>query len=372
MVPAHMGTPFRLLLPVLLVTVGGVQACGKPAAAPAAADTAAVQVAPENITVVDSELVESGPTLSGTLDAERSAQIRAQVGGSVLALYVEEGSPVAAGAPLALIDTLVVAEQVRSARSQLRSVQAAADVAKKNYERSDALHRAGAIADRDLEMARSQQLAADANVADAASRLASAEKQLANALIRAPFAGIVSERPVSAGDVLQPGSAVMTLVDPTMLKLEASVAADNLVALKPGAKVEFSVTGHADRRFTGKIARINPSVDPVTRQVRLYVQVPNADRALATGLFAEGRVAVSSMRTVSIPLAAIDTRAAVPTVKRLRGGKVEAVEVTLGVRDDLAERVAVTAGVAAGDTLLIGGLIGTPVGSPVRVTRADH
>lgn len=354
----------------LLVATVALVGCGK-AAAPPAPD-AAVLVAPENLAVVDSELVESGPTLSGTLDAERMAQIRAQVGGSVLALYVEEGSRVAADAPLALIDTLVVAEQVRSARSQLRSAQAAADVARKNWERSDALHKAGAIADRDLEIAHSQQLAADANVADASSRVASAEKQLANAMVRAPFAGTVSERPVNSGDVVQPGSAILTMVDPSVLKLEASVAADYLAAMKPGTKVEFSVTGHADRRFTGKIARVNPAVDAVTRQVRLYVEVPNADQALAAGLFAEGRVAVSSSRMLAVPIAALDTRAAVPSVKRVRGGKVESVAVTLGVRDDLAERVAVSAGLTRGDTLLIGGLLGTPVGAQVRVTRADH
>ena len=329
-------------------------------------------VVPENLALVDSELVESGPTLSGTLEADRTAQIRAQVGGAVLALYVDKGARVSAGMPLALIDTLVPAEQVRSARSQLRSAQAGADVAKKNWERADALHRAGAIADRDLEAARSQQLAADANAADAASRLASAENQLANAMVRAPFAGVISERPVSTGDVVQPGSALLTLVDPDKLILEASVAAEYLASIKVGAKVDFAVTGVAGRRFTGRIARINPSVDATTRQAQLYVEVPNPGQALASGIFVEGRVAISSVRMLAIPLSAIDSRAATPSVKRVRGGVVEQVPVTLGVRDELSERVAVVTGLERGDTLLIGGLLNTPIGSPVRVTRADH
>lgn len=372
MVQPPAGSCGRLVLAALIVPMLALQACGKPAASSPGLGDAAVLVVPENLAVVDSELVESGPTLSGTLDAERTAQIRAQVGGAVLALYVEKGARIAAGAPLVLIDTLVPAEQVRSARSQLRSAQAAADVAKKNWERADALHQAGAIADRDLEAARSQQLAADAYAADASSRLASAGNQLANTMVRAPFTGIVSERPVNTGDVVQPGSAILTLIDPDMLILEASVAADNLVAMKLGAKVEFVVTGVAGRRFTGRIARINPSVDAVTRQAQLYVQVPNPGQALAAGLFAEGRVAVSSVRALAIPLSAIDRRASTPSVKRVRGGKVELVTVTLGVRDDLSERVAVTSGLVRGDTLLIGGLLETPVGSSVRVTRADH
>jgi RND family efflux transporter MFP subunit len=372
MAQPHTGSR-RWQVPVaLILCLAALQACGKSSAAPPGLGDAAVLVVPENLAVVDSELVENGPTLSGMLDAQRAAQIRAQVGGAVLALYVEKGARVPAGAPLALIDTLVPAEQVRSARSQLRSAQAGADVAKKNWERADALHRAGAIADRDLEAARSQQLAADANVADAGSRLASAENQLANALVRAPFGGVVSERPVNTGDVVQPGSALLTLVDPGTLILEASVAAENLAAIKPGTKVEFAVTGVAGHRFTGRIARINPAVDPVTRQVQLYVEVPNPGQELASGLFAEGRVAVSSVRMLAIPVAALDLRAAAPSVKRVRGGKVESVAVTLGVRDDLSERVAVVGGLVLGDTLLVGGLLDTPTGSMVRVTRADH
>jgi RND family efflux transporter MFP subunit len=365
------GSRLRHIIAALIVPLLALQACGKAAPSDASADTA-VLVVSQNIAVVDSELVESGPTLSGTLDAERAAQIRAQLGGAVLALYVEKGARVEAGALLVLIDTLVPAEQVRSARSQLRSAQAGADVAKKNWERADALHTAGAIADRELEAAHSQSLAADANVADASSRLASAANQRANAVVRAPFAGTVSERPVNTGDIVQPGSALLTLVDPSMLILEASVPAENLATIKLGTKVEFAVTGVTDGRLTGRIARVNPSVDAVTRQAKLYIQVPNPGRSLATGLFAEGRVAVTSSRQLAIPISAIDAREATPSVKRVRGGKVELVKVTLGTRDDLSEHVAVSAGLARGDTVLIGGLLDTPVGSPVRVTRADH
>ena len=79
------------------------------------------------------------------------------------------------------------------------------------------------------------------------------------------------------------------------------------------------MTGYPDRRFTGIIARVNPAVDPVTRQVRIYVAVPNADRSLAAGVFAEGRVAVSQVKGLAIPLNALDPQATTPSVKRLKG-----------------------------------------------------
>ena len=120
------------------------------------------------------------------------------------------------------------------------------------------------------------------------------------------------------------------------------------------------------------MARINPEVDPATRQVRLYVSVPNSNRALAAGAFAQGRVAVSSVRALTVPLTALDTKAAVPSVKRIRNGVVESVAVTLGVRDDVAERVEILTGLSAGDSVLVGAVLGTPVGAAVRVAHANR
>ncbi len=331
-----------------------------------------INIANENITVADSATVERGPSLSGTLEPEHAAQIRAQVGGAVLAVYVDAGASVSAGQLVALIDTLALGDAARSARSQLVSAKLAADVAKRNYERSQTLHTAGAIADRDLENAHNQSVASDAMLADAQSRVTGAEKMLANASVRAPFGGVVSDRPANAGDVLQMGAPILTLVDPTVLQLEASVPADQLTTVKPGAKVEFNVTGFAGRRFTGRVARINPTVDATTRQVRLYVTVPNGDRAIVAGAFAEGRVAVTSARALTVPIAALDTKAAVVSVKRVKNGTVESVPVTIGVRDDVAERVEITKGLQVGDSVLIGGALGTPVGAVVRPAHADH
>ena len=341
----------------------------------AAADTTApvtISVAPEHVTVVDTGLVESGPSLSGTLEAERIAQLRAQVSGTLMNVYVDEGATVRAGQALARIDAVVLEDQVRSAVAQLRSAEATAAVATRNAERAQQLNTAGAIADRDLEAARSQAVAADAMTADARSRLASARKQLANATLRAPFNGVVSAVPASAGDVLQVGAPVMTVVDPTSLELAANVPAASLGNMKRGAKVEFTVTGYPDRRFTGTIARVNPSVDPVTRQATIYVLVRNGDRSLASGVFAEGRVAVEQVRGLSMPIGALDPQATSPSVKRLRGGKVEVVAVSLGLRDDVTERIQVKSGLQRGDTLLISGALGTPAGSAVRVSRSDR
>jgi RND family efflux transporter MFP subunit len=348
-----------------------VAACHR-STAPASDTPPPVDVPVANIVIVDSALVESGPSLSGTLAARHTATLRAQVAGDLLDVYVDEGTRVDSAERVALIDTLTLAQAARSAQSQLTSAKLAADVAQRNYQRSVTLHDAGAIADRDLETAHDQAVAAQAAADEAASRLASAQKQLDNATVRAPFGGVVSSRVAHAGDVLQIGNPIMTIIEPGALQLDAAVPADYLRDTRVGTPVEFSVNGDSAHTFDGRISRVNPSVDSVTRQVEIHVTVPNDDRALAAGLFAQGRVVVESVHGLAIPLTALDPRSSVPQVRRVHGGTVEIVPVTLGIRDDLAERVQVTDGLSLGDTLLVGASIETPPGSTVHITHPDR
>ncbi len=371
----------RTITVLLLSLVLGVSACGGGAAEGEVVDSLAasadslspMQVSDQDRAIVDSARLDSGPALSGTLVAERVAQLRPQVGGAVLSVRVKEGDRVSAGELLAVIDTLVLADQLRSARLGLGSAELAAETAERNLARSVELHQAGAIADRDLEAARTQEAQSRAMLEDARARVAGATQQMHHAMVRAPFAGVVSEVPVSVGDVVQPGGdPVAVVIDGTTLELEAAVPAANLSELKVGAPVEFTVAAHPGRIITGRVARVNPAVDPVTGQLRLYVRVPNHDRSLASGLFAEGRVALATTRSLAVPAAALDARALSPTVKRVRGGVVEEVRVGLGLRDELHEKVGITSGLERGDTVLIGAALGTPVGASVRFGANDR
>ena len=331
----------------------------------------AVVVSTENITVVTPERLESGPAISGTLEPEQMASIRAEIGGSVLATYVEAGQRVAKGTRLAKIDDTGIQDSFLSARSNVTAAQSAADVAKREEERAMSLLQAGAIAERDVEGARRANIAAQAQLADARSRLALAEKQLANTIVTAPFDGIVSERRVSGGDVVSPGGEMFTVVDPKSMRLEASVPADQLSVVRIGLPVSFTVTGYRDRVFQGKISRINPTADALTRQVRIYASIPNSGQALVGGLFAEGRVAAESHVGPSAPMTAIDETGTTPAVMRIRNGTVERVDVTLGVHDAATERVELLSGVAVGDTLLVGAARRISAGTPVKITPRE-
>jgi RND family efflux transporter MFP subunit len=281
---------------------------------------------------------------------------------------VDQGTRVAAGASLAQIDDRTLRDAFLSARSGFTTAQNAAERASRDLERSERLAQAGAIAERDLEQARLANTAAASQLADAQARLTMAQKQLDDARIRAPFAGVVSMRSVSEGDVVQPGTALFSVVDPASMRFEASVPAALLAQVKVGAPVSFKVSGYPDRRFAGRVARISPTVDPGTGQVRIVVSVPNASSNLVAGLFADGRIASERHAGLTAPYSAVDLRGLKPSVLRLKGGLAERVEVTLGVRDEDLERYEILSGVALGDTLLIGAAQGITPGTAVRVS----
>jgi membrane fusion protein, multidrug efflux system len=329
-----------------------------------------VMIGRENIAVARLAELRSGPAISGTLEPKVDAKLRAEIAGAVDRTFADEGMRVRRGMLLARIDDSAVRDAYLSAKSAVRTAEAALKNAQRNAERASRLANAGALPERDLETALWNATNAEGALADARARLASAEKQLQHTQVRATIDGVVSERQVAAGDVVQVGTAMFTIVDLRTLRLEATVPVEELGRLRQGSPVEFGVAGF-DRQFTGRIERINPAVDPATRQVRIYVNVPNAEQSLVAGLFAEGRVATDARRAVAVPLSAVDRRGTAPVIHRVKSGKVDVVSVQLGVSDEATELIEVSAGLAQGDTVLLGSAQGVTPGAAVQVTQDE-
>jgi RND family efflux transporter MFP subunit len=331
-----------------------------------------VTLGPENVARVEPRKLQSGPVISGTLQARKAATLRAEVGGPVLEVKVDQGQPVKRGQLLARIDDVALQDQFLAARSSARLAENSLQVAVAEEERNEKLSKAGVITRRDFERAQLARHQAQAQLADAHSRLALAREQVGRTRIVAPFDGVVSERQVNAGDVVQPGGALVTVVDPTSLELEASVPAEYAGHIESGTAVDFRLPGSANQTFSGQIERINPAVDPATGQVRIYVTIPNVQQALLVGLSAQGRVASDSREALALPLEAVDLRTTSPSVLRVRDGKVERVSVTLGLRDDVAQQLEVRSGLQAGDVVVLGSARDLADGTRVQVTEASQ
>ncbi len=353
-----------------LFALTGATACSKGDDA-SAAETAKAEtmlVGPENITIAANGSIMTGPLISGTLEADREAVLRAQVAGSVLQTYADQGQAVNTGTVLARLDATGIQDAYLSARAGLVAARNAADVATKDLARNEQLLVAGAIAQRDIDQSRRTAIAAQAALEDAKARLATAEKAYRSTTVTAPFNGIVSERPVSAGDVVQPGTALFTVVDPSSMRLEASVPAEQLASIRIGVPVSFTVSGYPGRQFVGRITRINPTADPTTRQVRIYVSIPNEGRSLVGGLFANGRMSTATKIGLVVPQSAVDVRGSIPFVIRVKQGKAEKVSIKIGLTDKTSETIEVLSGLQPGDTLLMGAAMGITPGTPVRIS----
>lgn len=368
------GTPHRVLcVSGALLFAFVTSACnGEPpeSEAPPAAAAPAVQIGPENVVAVKRGTIVVGPMISGELRAENEATVRAELGGAMLQVTVEEGQAVRKGALLGRIDARSLGDARLSAMSAVRSAENQLAVARREAERTEELVKAGALAARDLDVSRSNVSAAEAQLADARARLASAETQLGDAVLRSPINGVVADRAVNVGDVVSPGTALFTIIDPSSMRLEAAVPSDDLRALRTGAGVQFRVRGY-DEPFEGHIERIAPQADPSTRQVPIFVSVPNVGGRLVAGLFAEGRVASETAEGLVVPGNAVNTAGGEPWVLRVSNGKAERVTVRLGLRDLRTEQVQIAAGVDEGDILLRGAAQGITPGTPVQVAGAD-
>jgi RND family efflux transporter MFP subunit len=366
-----MSTPCNVIACIMLLA--SLAACGQGSAAAAnASETpATVIVGVENITVVRRGRLETGPMLVGTLAAEHDATIKALVAGPVLATFVDVGVRVSKGQLLAQLDDQPLQDALLSARSALHATEAAAGNARRELSRQQQLLAIEAVATHDVEMARNADANATASLADARSRLSTVEQQLRYVHVTAPIDGVVSARNVSTGDMVAVGGALFTIVDPSVLRLVASVPAEGIADVRVGLPVTFTVRGYGSRRFTGRITRVSPTADPTTRQVDVYATIPSAGR-LVSGLFATGQIAARTLDGLVVPTAALDARAATPAVVRLHAGRLERVRVQVSARDEAAQRVIVVGALGAGDTLLTGAAQQIAEAARVTVIRGDE
>jgi len=193
---------------------------------------------------------------------------------------------------------------------------------------------------------------AQAQVESARSAVRIAEKAVADATIRAPFAGYISNRPVAVGEFVTPSAVVATLLRTNPLKLQMQVPEAEVPFITAGMGVSLEVEAHRERRFAGRVAAVNPAVDPVSRAAVIEAAVENSDNALRSGMFATARIVrEGGGRSVYVPRAAVLPH---ENTKSFRVFVVEGETVRLRVVQIGAEEgewIQILSGVAADETV---------------------
>lgn len=338
-------------------------ACGGP---PDETETTVAVLTPSDVAVVVRGAVTPGPRISGTLVARNEAVLRTEVGGSVSAVHVEVGDAVERGQLLVSIDNDGVFGQAESASAAVLASERDLANATRDGERARRLFASGGASQRDVDVADAALAAASARVGAARASAAAAREGIGGTRVVAPIAGVVATRSVGVGDVVGPGLPLLTLVDPSALRVEGSVPAADAGAVSVGDDVVFLVQGRSEP-VVGTVSRKAPSVDSVTRQIAVLVDIPNAEGALLAGLYARGRVAGRLREGNLVPIGAVTETSRGASVLALRDGVVAQVEVVLGARDVLGERVEIVSGLAQGDQVLVGAGRSVPPGAPVEL-----
>jgi multidrug efflux pump subunit AcrA (membrane-fusion protein) len=177
---------------------------------------------------------------------------------------------------------------------------------------------------------------AQASLAGARAQTAIARKAVDDTVIKAPFTGYISARPIAVGQYVALTSKIATLVRVTPLKLELQVQESNSPQLKIGAPVEASVPGYPGREFQGQVTIINPTVDANSRTVSVEAKFGNEDLALKPGMFATARILLEGTSNgIFLPRAAVLTDPSTNSsqVFFVRDGKARVAVVQLGAVD---------------------------------------
>ncbi len=310
----------------------------------------------ETAEVTASELASSVKAV-GTLAAEASATLRAEVPGQILAVHFREGEPLQKGAPLYSIEATVLEAEVNEARANANRSEAA-------LKRAEELFSKQLISGTDYDAARANY---DVDVA----RLRSSQAKLSKTVIRAPFDGFIGLRRINIGDYATVGQELVDVVQLDPLRVAFSVPETLLPKVQPGLPISISVDAYPDEAFTGKITAVAPKTDVQGHSLEVRASLPNEHLKLRPGLFVRIDVSLGTRPdAIVIPEQAIWPVGQQKTVFVVVDGKAHQRVVTIGERQPGA--VEITNGLEAGEVIVTAGQMKLYDGASIRVAGSNQ
>jgi membrane fusion protein, multidrug efflux system len=326
-----------------------------------------ITLAASDVMTVERTMIEEGTPVTGDLLPIESVEIRARLEGDVEDVFVREGERVAAGQRLAQIEANEPLSNQRSAEADRAAAETELSTAQWNLDQTAELYKAGAVAEREVKAAQQSVAAARARVAAAEARLHSTGETVRDTRVAAPTTGVIDKRTVEPGEHVARGAALFTLVRSDVLELGASVPARRANDVRVGQVVHFTADG---RQFDGRVARVSPTIDPATRAVTVYVQIPNPAGQLKGGTFATGRIVNRTIPgALVVPTAALRQAAdsAGVFVYRVVGTTLDVAQVRIGVVDEARGVAEVLEGLREGDRVVVGNVGTLGKGMKVQV-----
>lgn len=324
-----------------------------PALKPAAMAPAPVaEFLQDDLVIVEPAGLDRTLPLTGSLTPFNEATVKAKVAGELVAVAVREGERVQQGQVLARVDTTDVQARVAARLADVEAARAQLVWAGKNRDQQKALLDKAFISQSAFDNIQSNYDVAAAKLRAAEAELVVARKALGDAVLVAPFSGMVSQRHAQPGERVALDARVVSVVDLSRLQLEAAVPPAAIGQVRIGQPLSFRVEGFGEREFDGRIERINPSATPGSRSISVYAVIDNREGVLRGGMFAQGALTLSTVQgALAIPASAVREEVGQTFVYAIVEGMVKRRNIKLGAAD-AAGRVQVLEGLAAGDRIV--------------------
>ena len=323
-------------------------------------------LAPTDVAVARATGIIDGIPITGNLRPIETVMVRARLEGDLQGVYVREGDRVRSGQLLARFEAVEQQSTLQSANADKAAAEGDLATAEWNLRQSEDLFKAGAIAEGELRVARNAVSTARARLAAANARLRTSSTSARDTRVLAPTSGTIEKRFVENGEHVSNGAQMFSVVRNDVLELAAAVPERVAGSVETGQSVRFMANA---RSFEGRVARISPTVDPLSRSVTVYVQVPNSDGALKGGTFATGTLLARNIAgAITVPISAVrQTVGSRQIVYRIEKGVLDTAGVTVGVRDNRSGVAEIVSGVAAGDTVVSGNVGSLGRGMKVQI-----
>ena len=292
-------------------------------------------------------------SMPGTVQAFNQATVRSKLSAEVRRLPVREGDRVAAGQVIAEFDTAQLRNQMAERQAALESARATLAQTERTRASNAQLVQQSFISKNAFDTADDAYRAQAAAVQAAEAQLAQTQLLLSDAVVRAPIAGQVAKRFVQPGEKVAFDAPLLHIVDLTRLEVQAQAPVADVARIAQGAEVEIEIEGLVDQPYKGRIDRINPTTEAGSRMIAVYVLLPNEDGRLRGGMFARVRLQAGGESPVpALPVAAVQDDRGQSYVWIIADGKLARRNVVTGVRDERAQRIEITSGLAGHEQVI--------------------
>lgn len=329
------------------------------------------ELAQIEVATVEPRAMSERVRVSGELRPVNRAVVTAKVSGTVLEVNARPGQAIKSGDVLVRLETEDLQSALVQQESNLEAARAQLTLAEQTLEKTKRLAELGYATTAALEKAQSDVAAARANVQGLSAQFETARTALRDAVLVAPFDGVVASRSIEAGENVAANTELMTVVDTSVLEAEVLVSTRDIARLEVDQTADLQVDGLEDTTILGTVDRINPVANAGTRFVPVFIRLENTEGRLWGGMFATGSILVRQEEDVlAIPQAALRNGEEGQHVLKITNGKLVRQPVELGPIWNGGRLVEITSGIVAGDTVLSAPLPELQADMPVTISTA--